>query len=261
MVKFTVITCTYNASKEVERTLESVLSQTYPHVEHLIVDGLSKDDTLLKADVYAQKSREMGSSHEVWIVSERDKGLYDAMNKGIRMAKGDYVIFMNAGDKFHDADTLSDVAKQLEQSFLGGNTDRQLPGVIYGDTDIVDDSGAFLHKRRLSPPERLTWKSFRNGMLVCHQSFYARADIAKRTPYNLEYRFSADVDWCIRVMRDAQGRGLSLHNTHLTLTSYLEGGMSIKNHRASLIERFHVMRRHYGIIITVLKHVSFLFRQ
>ena len=78
-----------------------------------------------------------------------------------------------------------------------------LPAVLYGDTNIVDSDGNFLHPRRLSPPEDLTWKSFRQGMLVCHQAFYARIDFAIATPYDQQYRYSADVDWCIRVMKAA----------------------------------------------------------
>lgn len=80
------------------------------------------------------------------------------------------------------------------------------PAVVYGDTDIVDNEGRFLYHRRLQPPEKLTWKSFRQGMLVCHQSFYARSDIAKANRYDLKYRHSADVKWCIEVMKEADRR-------------------------------------------------------
>ncbi len=249
MITFSIITCTYNASQYIERTLESVRRQTYPHIEHVIIDGLSKDDTVAKAETYA---REAGT-RTISIVSERDKGLYDAMNKGIRMASGDFIVFLNAGDKFANDNVLADIAEQTK-------CHDPLPGVIYGDTDIVNDEGKFLHRRRLTPPENLDWRSFRHGMLVCHQSFYARTDIAKRTTYDLRYRFSADVDWCIRIMKEAERQQLAIHDTHLTLCAYLDGGMSVKNHRASLMERFRIMSRHYGLFSTIFMHFWFAMR-
>ena len=247
MINFTIITCTYNASKYIDRTLDSVRGQSYPHIEHFIIDGVSKDDTVKKAQTYAYDSH-----YPVIVKSEPDKGLYDAMNKGIQLAKGNYIIFLNAGDVFYEEDTLTNIAEQLK--------DKPLPGVIYGDTDIVDEEGNFIRKRRLAPPEKLSWKSFKQGMLVCHQSFYARTDIAKQVPYNLIYKYSADVDWCIRIMKEAEKQGLELWNTHKTLCSYLEGGMTEKSHRASLKERFMVMSDHYGMLTTILQHLWFVVR-
>lgn len=249
MIKFSIITCTFNASEVIERTLQSVQEQSYHNLEHIIIDGVSRDNTMKAVNHYASSR----PGYDIRVISERDKGLYDAMNKGIAMADGDYIVFLNAGDKLHNSDTLNLMAEQVSRLDT-------LPGVIYGNTDIVDDEGRFLHKRRLAPPEHLTWRSFADGMLVCHQSFYVLTDIAKRNLYDLQYRFSADVDWCIRVMKDAYDKGLTLHNTHLTLTSYLEGGMSVKNHRASLIERFRIMQKHYGLIKTIMKHFSFILR-
>lgn len=247
MIYFTIITCTYDASKYIDRTLESVRGQSYPHIEHFIIDGVSKDDTVKKAQTYAYDSH-----YPVIVKSEPDKGLYDAMNKGIQLAKGNYIIFLNAGDVFYEEDTLTNIAEQLK--------DKPLPGVIYGDTDIVDEEGNFIRKRRLAPPEKLSWKSFKQGMLVCHQSFYARTDIAKQVPYNLIYKYSADVDWCIRIMKEAEKQGLELWNTHKTLCSYLEGGMTEKSHRASLKERFMIMSDHYGMLTTILQHLWFVVR-
>lgn len=247
MINFTIITCTFNASKYIDRTLNSVRNQSYPHIEHFIIDGVSKDDTVKKAQTYAYDSR-----YPVIVKSEPDKGLYDAMNKGIQLAKGDYIIFLNAGDEFAEEDTLTSVAEQLKG--------KQLPGVIYGNTDIVDENGNFLRKRRLAPPEKLSWRSFKHGMLVCHQSFYAKTAIAQKVPYNLNYKLSADVDWCIRIMKEAEQQGLALWNTHMTLSSYLEGGMSVQSHRASLKERFNVMSDHYGKIATIGMHLWFVVR-
>lgn len=253
MVVFSIITCTYNAESVLQRTLDSVLEQTYSHVEHIIVDGASTDATLNMVEAYRQKSDAEDWCHEVRVKSEPDRGLYDAMNKGIQRATGQYVLFLNAGDVFPSADTLELVAESVGEG-------EEPPAVLYGDTDVVDNEGHFLRHRRLSPPHRLTWRSFMKGMLVCHQAFYARTDLAKATPYDLHYRFSADVDWCIRIMRLARRRRLPMRNVGAVVVNFLDGGMTTTNHRASLKERFHVMAHHYGFVPTVLMHVWFVIR-
>lgn len=253
MIKFTIITCTYQAEKEIERTLRSVLEQTYKDIEHLIVDGASTDATLQLAQAYVTESQAQNNGHQVMVTSESDKGLYDAMNKGLRHATGDYVLFLNAGDTFPSESTLTQVAACAKGTSV-------LPGVLYGDTDIVDNEGKFVRHRRLSPPKKLSWKSFMHGMVVCHQAFYARTDLAKQVPYQLKYRYSADVDWCIRVMKMAQKQGLPLCNVQTVVANYLDGGMTEKNHKASLKERFRVMESHYGYLPTLFMHAWFAVR-
>lgn len=238
--KFSIITVTYNAENVLEDTIQSVISQSYKNIEYIIVDGKSKDGTLQ----IIEKHRECIHC----FVSEPDKGLYDAMNKGIRLATGDYVCFLNAGDKFHDNNTLQFMAYSVKSGVL--------PDVIYGETAIVDHNGAFLHLRRLSSPSQLDWKSFKEGMLVCHQAFFAKRELALQEPYDLQYRFSADFDWCIRIMK----RSTYLHNTHLILIDYLNEGMTTRNHKASLKERFHIMVKHYGWVSTILHHCWFVIR-
>ena len=248
--KISVVTITYNAEAVLQRTLDSVLSQSYPYVEHLIIDGASKDGTLALAEQYREESTEKAASHEVVIQSEPDHGIYDAMNKGLQKATGDYVLFLNAGDTLPATDTL-----ELVMDKAGDGV-----GVLYGHTDVVDGEGNFLYHRRLQPPERLSWRSFRQGMLVCHQAFYARTEIAREIPYDLQYRFSADVDWCIRVMKEAERRRLQLVNLHTVVANYLEEGATTKNHKASLRERYLVMQRHYGVVQTFLLHCWFVVR-
>ena len=257
MIRFTVVTITYNAEAVLQRTLQSVLNQTYEGVEHLIIDGASKDGTLQMAGDYKRESDQSERGHKVIIKSEPDHGIYDAMNKGLAQASSDYIVFMNAGDCFPQNDTLEQVAHRCR---LNECPSDGLPGVLYGNTDIVDDEGHYLHPRRLQPPAQLTWRSFRHGMLVCHQAFYARMDIAKNLPYDLRYRFSADVDWCIRVMRESERMGLPLCNINMVVANYTEEGATTKNHKASLKERFDVMRRHYGLFSTLAMHAWFVVR-
>ena len=138
--RFSIVTVTYNAENVLNDTIQSIVTQTYRNVEYIIVDGGSTDGTMHIVDRY----RPMISI----VVSEPDNGLYDAMNKGIALATGDYICFLNAGDAFHEDDTLQRMVHSLRGI--------ELPDVIYGDTDIVDAEGHFLHKRRLSPPKKLT---------------------------------------------------------------------------------------------------------
>ncbi|MEA4950819.1 MAG: glycosyltransferase family 2 protein [Petrimonas sp.] len=238
MNKLSVITVTYNAEKTLERTLKSVSGQTYPYVEHIVVDGKSEDHTVSLIQKY-------GNSALKW-VSESDKGLYDAMNKAVTMTTGDYLCFLNAGDTFYTDDTV----ERMMNSFEAASP----PDIIYGETAIVDDSGKFLFMRRLSVPETLSWKSFKQGMVVCHQAFIVRKTIFE--PYSLDYRFSADVDWCIRMMKKSR----RIHNTYLTLINYLNEGVTTANRKASLKERYRIMVKHYGQVSTFLHHLWFAFR-
>ena len=255
MIKITLITVTYNAGSLLQKTLQSVYDQTYSAIEHIIIDGASTDNTVAMAKDYMERSFASDNGHEVRILVEPDNGIYDAMNKGLRLATGDYVVFLNAGDSLPDDTTLEKISNDVNE-----RSDGKLPAVLYGDTNIVDDKGIVLHPRRLAPPENLNWRSFRHGMLVCHQAFYARTDIARATPYDLRYRFSADVDWCIRIMEHAEREHLQLLRLPEVVADYLDGGMTNKNHRASLFERFRIMRRHYGLFTTLAMHAWFIAR-
>ena len=238
MKSLSVITVTYNAESTLERTLKSVREQTYPHIEHLIVDGASKDNTVAIIRQYAHEKM-------IW-VSEPDKGIYDAMNKAVVMATGNYLCFLNAGDTFFAPDSV-------EKMMATAETEND-PDILYGETAIVDEKGTFLRMRRLKAPEKLTWKSFKQGMVVCHQAFIVKRALFE--PYDLSYRFSSDFDWCIRMMRKAS----SIYNTRLTLINYLNEGITTTNHRASLKERYRIMAKHYGHVSTFLHHIWFVVR-
>ena len=255
-MKVSIVTITYNAARTLQRTLDSVACQTYADIEHLIIDGVSKDDTVAIAERYMAMSR-----HEVVIQSEPDKGLYDAMNKGLQKATGDYLVFLNAGDTLYAPDTIETVVRCVQQPpLLLERAGGEAPAVIYGDTAITDAEGNFLHLRTHRPPEQLTWKSFKQGMLVCHQSFYVLTSLARQIPYDLQYRHSADVDWCIRIMREAERQQLALVNTHAILANFEEGGDTTQHHRDSLKERFKIMMHHYGLVQTVVMHGWFILR-
>lgn len=249
-----IITITYNAAPVIRPTLESLNAQTFRDFEHLVIDGASKDDTVSIVSEMCPDSI---------IRSEPDRGLYDAMNKGLRAAKGKYLLFLNAGDALHTPDTLQ---RYAEATGLNGsripnamdNTDSILScaDIIYGDTVVVDSDRNFVKPRHLSVPEKLTFQSFANGMLVCHQAFMVRRDLAPE--YDLQYRFSADYEWTLRCLKATDpDHNVNLHTVTI---DYLSDGMTDKNHRASLNERFRIMCRYYGTLTTLLRHIRFLLR-
>ena len=237
--KFSIITVTYNAASVITPTLQSIAAQSYRNFEFLLIDGGSSDNTV-------EIVRNSGVEIAV-LVSERDKGLYDAMNKGIARATGDYLCFLNAGDSFHTPDVLEKMVASIADR-------EQLPDILYGETSEVNEERQFVRMRRLQAPEKLDWRSFRNGMLVCHQAFFAKREIAPS--YDLTYRLSADVDWCIRVMKVSK----DIVNTHIIIVDYLQNGLSLQHHRASLKERFWIMSKHYGLLPTVGRHLWFIIR-
>lgn len=240
---FSVITITFNAEDFVTKTIESILSQDFSDFEYIIIDGASKDRTLEIINSYESKFRERDIKMVCY--SEPDKGLYDAMNKGILKASGSYIWFINAGDTIAGSDIAGKVYKSASNN---------LPDFIYGETNIVDTEGKIMGSRRLKAPEKLGWRSFRHGMLVCHQSMIVKRSIAPT--FDLKYRYSSDIDWTIRALKKSE----NIFNTRIILSHFLDGGVSKKKMKASLKERFQIMSEYYGFLPTALRHLWFVIR-
>jgi len=224
-----VITIVYNNVKDVERTIKSVLEQTYPNIEYIIIDGASTDGTLQVIEQYKNRIHK--------IISEPDKGIYDAMNKGLRLAAGDYVLFMNSGDEIYEKNTVNKVFAS-----------KPYADIYYGETEMIDVTGKSLGRRRHQAPDKFTLKSFRYGMTISHQAIYIKTTITE--PYNTTYQLSADIDWILTAAKKAK----VIVNTHQYVAKYLVGGMSKKRHLQSLKERFQIFTKHYGLIPTLFNH-------
>jgi len=216
----TVITVVYNGQQFIERTVRSVQAQRGVALEHLIIDGASKDGTLS----IVERMRNPATV----VVSEQDRGIYDAMNKGLAKARGTFVIFMNAGDEFADELAL--------RRATDGNYSADF---IYGNTLVVD---------------QLTWRSFNHGMCVSHQSMLVRRTLA--VPFDLRYKISADIDWTIRVLKQCK----VIINANAYIARFLEGGVSAARRKEGLKERFQIMRHHYGLIPTLINHLFIALR-
>ncbi|MBQ7942269.1 MAG: glycosyltransferase [Muribaculaceae bacterium] len=230
---FSIITVTFNAESVIQPTLNSIKEQDFSDFEHLIVDGASRDGTL-------ELARNAGIPQTV-IYSEPDKGLYDAMNKSIGLAKGKFLIFLNAGDSFTGKDTLSRLAEHADAD------------IIYGQTQIVNTQREVIGMRHLTAPATLTADSFKRGMLVCHQAFVARRNIVPL--YDMTYRFSADYDWCIKCLKSSRKNAYA---GDAPIINFLTDGLTDKYHKKSLKERFDIMCKNYGTITAILLHISFI---
>lgn len=235
---FSIITITYNASSTLPATLKSVKEQTCKLYEYIVVDGKSSDNTVELA-----KNADIDNCK---IVSERDRGLYDAMNKGLGMANGDYVIFLNAGDSFHSPETLEHFADAIMEN--------DYPGIVYGQTDIVDSNRKRLRARHLTAPENLVLESFSNGMVVCHQAFVVLRKLTNN--FNVKFKYSAYYEWCIRCLQRSH------RNCYIdeVVIDYLSEGVTTQHHFASLLERFSIMSHYYGFFPTLYQHIKKVLR-
>lgn len=241
---FSIITVCRNAEKEIGHTLDSIINQRFRDFEFIVIDGASTDSTL--------KAIEDSGAVPSLLISEPDNGIYDAMNKGLAHAKGEYVIFLNAGDSFHSADTLERIAAAIS---LCVKENDEKPGVVYGDTVIVGHDREELAPRHLSAPAELTLKSFADGMVVCHQAFIALRKITSR--FDVKYRFSADYDWCIRCLQHSR---LNV-KVDGVIIDFLHEGATSENRRKSLIERFKIMAFYYGTFVAIRRHIGFIPRR
>ncbi len=224
-----VITVVYNNVNDIERTIKSVINQSYSNIEYIIIDGASTDGTLAVIEKYKANISQL--------VSEKDKGIYHAMNKGLSLAKGDYVLFMNSGDEIYETNTVEKIFA------TASNAD-----IYYGETEMLNANLESEGTRRHKIPEKLTLSSFKYGMSVSHQAIYIKKAITQ--PYNLNYQLSADIDWILSAITRAN----KIVNVKFYVAKYLMGGMSKKRHLESLKERFKIFNIYFGTLPNILNH-------
>jgi len=227
--KLSIITIVFNNVKDIERTIHSVIRQTYSNIEYIIIDGGSTDGTI---DVIKKYDQEISK----WI-SEPDNGIYNAMNKGLAISTGDYVLFMNSGDEIYDITTVENIFSTTPYA-----------DIYYGETEMYNEKWESLGRRRHQVPDKFTWRSFKYGMNISHQAIYIKKALTE--PYDEYYKLSADIDWIIKAARKAK----IIVNTHQYVAKYLVGGMSKKHHQESLKERFQIFNEYYGFTANLFNH-------
>lgn len=232
-MKVSIITITYNAAQWLERTMRSVLAQTNTDYEYIIVDGASTDRT-----VSIIKRLEPQFDGRLSWQSEPDKGLYDAMNKGIAQAKGDFLWFINAGDEIYATDTLANIVAAATEY-----TD-----IMYGKACIVNAVGQKVSEHHKTTPPNLRLVHLLNGLVVSHQAIIVRRSIVAN--YDTTYRICADYDWVIKCVRDSR------QNVYIDdyLCKFLIGGVSRTQRQRAWKERFLIMRAHFGLWRTLWAH-------
>ena len=224
-MKISIITATYNSEKTLKDTLDSVLKQTYKDYEHIIVDGMSKDNTMQIVKEYEEKY-----DGKLKYISEKDTGLYDAMNKGIKMATGDIIGILNSDDMYANEKVLEDIANKFKESNCDGT---------YANLKFMDEE-------TMSKPQRI-WKSpkgkIKNGWHPAHPTLYLKKEVYDKIGlFNLKYRIAADYDFMLRVMLD---KNIKLEYIDKYLVYMRVGGTStdgLKGYRKNLKEANLVLK-------------------
>jgi glycosyltransferase involved in cell wall biosynthesis len=211
-------------------------------VEWIIVDGNSVDGSV---DFLNSISSDIDK-----LIVESDNGIYDAMNKGLSVATGEYVWFLNSGDSFYNNLSVDRVCQSIGRS----NAD-----VVFGDTMFVSETGkkigliSKLKPQRL--PRKLTFDGFKYGMNVCHQSVIVKRELSPK--YNLDYKLAADIDWLLEILKHKP----SSKRLEYTISNFEVGGSSYQHTKKAWKERFQVFSKHFGILPNIYNHIWIIIRR
>jgi len=225
----TIVTVVFNGEKYIEKTIKSIINQTYLNIEYIIIDGGSTDKTLSIISRYEMEI-------DYWI-SETDNGIYDAMNKAIKLATGKWIIFMNAGDIFFGVDTLNLV--------FGSEAENTDYDIIYGNVHI-----RYPDFSRIEKPGNLNqlW----SGMKFCHQSVFVRTQLHKAKPFNSANRIAADLEF----FYSAYKSGTRFNYVDIIIASVLTGGLSESNRiKTILASRDAVSKSGGGLVLIIIYYI------
>jgi glycosyltransferase len=179
-MKISIITISFNAKATIEKTLQSVANQSYKNIEHIIVDGGSKDNTIDICNSYSHISK---------IISEPDKGVYDAFNKGLKLAKGDIIGFLNADDTFYNENSIQEIVAAFNQNNVS---------IVYGNLDYINEKGKIVRNWISRPYKQGLVK---NAWMPAHPTFYCRKEVYDRLGgYNDSFKIGGDFELCLRFL-------------------------------------------------------------
>lgn len=221
----TVVTVVYNGEEFIEETILSVINQTYDNVEYIIIDGGSTDATL---DIIRKYEHAID-----YRMSEKDKGIYDAMNKGIDLATGDWINFMNAGDSFIDETVLMSIKNDLDLNL----------DLIYGNHTVKDP---FSGNRKIV---NVRFKNDKKNIPYCHQSLFAKSSVLKKMHFNTSYKIAADYDQYMRL------KSIHAKKKHVSkvIALYLGGGVSSSANKQIICEYYSIMKRYKPLYAYLIK--------
>ena len=223
MVKFSIVTVSYNMASHIKKTIDSVLGQTFKDFQYVIIDGGSRDKTV-------EIVKQYGNAIDTF-VSEPDLGIYDAMNKGVRLSKGDYVIFMNVGDSFATNRTLQDIVEEM--------TD--LKGLFYGDSirESVDGVASVYHES--TNKYQLTKKN------ICHQAIIYPRELLLEKGFELSFPILAD--WARNIELYSK---ITFHYIPIPICRYKLDGISSNDNRmkdpAFMDNLPRLIKEHLGVL-------------
>ena len=226
-MKISVVTVCFNAGRTIGHTLESVAAQTHPGIEHLVIDGGSRDDTIKIAQSFARPG--------LTVISEPDRGLYDAMNKGLARFSGEAVGFLNADDRFADHRVAADIAQGLSHA-----------DIVYGDLDFIDghETDRVVRQWRGTP-----WAkgAFSKGWMPPHPTFYVRRKVVEVTgQFNLNLRIAADYDFMLRALELGGFEHRFLPRVMVRMQTGGKSTAGVSGYVKSNMEALRVRRQHLG---------------
>lgn len=241
MMKLSVITVCFNAQDSIEKTIQSVIGQNYKNMEYLIIDGKSTDQTL---DIVRKYKKEC---NYLRFISEEDTGIYNAMNKGISMAEGDYIYFLNSGDCFPDFYLAGQVMQEIE---------KHKPDIFYGNVDM--DYGAYRKRIQYAKYKRLKKVWIALGITVCHQAVFAKADVLKKHNFDETFKLWADQEWMMRLLNE----GVKVESKSMLVCIYDGFGQSSLAVNLELVfeESDRITKKYAPSLFYITKPMKFLLR-
>ena len=214
MHSFSIIVVSYNTKKDFIKTLNSIKEQTYKKYEIIIIDGYSCDGTvdLIKKNI----------DKKISFLIERDNGIYDAMNKGIKKAKNEWTLFLNSGDIFKDNYVLKKIDKHINKK----------DNILFGNT-IINNRGLFYNK---------SGKFFNNltlQMPFCHQSVFTRTELLKKNKFDLYYKICSDFDFYVKLYK----KKINFKKLEITISTINSGGLSDNSRFRVLYENYKILKK------------------
>lgn len=241
MLKLSVVTVCYNAEESIEKTIQSVVRQSYENIEYLIIDGKSSDRTL---EIVKEYQKEFSWIH---LVSEKDTGIYNAMNKSASLAKGDYIYFLNSGDLYWDSCTVEHIMQELE---------KKNPDILYGNIDIDYRT----HKKRIcyAKYNRLKKIWIALGATVCHQAVFTKTAWLKSEKFDESFILWADQEWMMRLMK----KGVQIERMDIPICVYDGFGQSSSSVNLELVfeESDRITKAYAPIVYVWSKPFKYLLR-